>query len=434
MTPSVHITETMLSSVLLQLIVIIAAARIMHTLFRRLGQPGVVGEIVAGLLLGPSLLGHVFPALSEAIFGTGPQPTISVLSQIGLILLMFQIGSEFAFHRLQAPRLRAIALVVAISSVSVPFLAGFVVGQMSAATLAPTIDANIFSLFCGIAMAITAVPILGRILVQYDLADSNVGIIAIGAAALNDVAGWVLLACISAYATAQLSIPYIVAHLGGLLMLAACLRQFGAPVADWLMARFAVNEGRLPINLVAIMIVLMFALALITQALGIFAIFGGLAAGWMVHRHRAFVDAWRAQVGQFVIVFFLPIFFTYTGLKTDLGAISMQQLPWLVAICLVAILAKLVPVYIAARACGLSQHDSLTLGTLMNTRGLMELIVLNVGLELGFMSDAMFTMLVVMAIVTTLMAGPVLRLLLRAAVPSNGQSVRTGDAGMKEVA
>ncbi|AUW60246.1 potassium transporter Kef [Sphingobium sp. SCG-1] len=412
MTASIHQTEHLLFTVLLQLIVMIGAARLMHGLFRKIGQPGVVGEIVAGLLLGPSLFGHLFPQASLTLFGSRPEPSITVLSQIGLILLMFQIGSEFEFGRLRVPRLRNTTLFVAATSILAPLAIGVAIGRLSAATLAPGIDPLVYSLFCGVAVAITAVPILGRILSEYGMMRTDVGIIAISAAAINDVVGWVLLACISAFATAQLSGAYLLLHLGGLLLFVTALRFVGVPLAEWLVARFPIVDGRLQPNLIAILLAIMFALAICTYSLGIFAIFGGFAAGLLFHKHRALVDAWHHQVGQFVLVFFLPIFFTFTGLRTDLlGLTSATELQWLAIVCVLAIVAKIVPVYLAGRANGLPHHDSMLLGTLMNTRALMELIVLNIGYDLGFLPKSMFTILVVMAVVTTVMTGPILRVL-----------------------
>ncbi|AOR75337.1 cation:proton antiporter [Novosphingobium resinovorum] len=412
MTGSTHQSEMLLFTVLLQLIVMIGAARLMHGLFRRMGQPGVVGEIVAGLLLGPSLFGHFFPGVSLSLFGAKPEPAITVLSQIGLILLMFQIGSEFEFGRLKAARLHRTTIAVAVASILVPFLAGIGIGRLSASSLAPGVDSFVYSLFCGVAVAITAVPILGRILGEYGLTRSDVGIVAISAAAVNDVVGWLLLAGIAAFAAAQLSVTYLALHLGGLALFLFALRFVAAPLCDRLVARLPLRDGAIPPHVLAILLIVIFTLALCTFALGIFAIFGGFAAGLLFHRHRPLVEAWNAQVGQFVLVFFLPVFFTFTGLRTNLLGLSTgPELAWLAAVCLIAVLAKIVPVYCAGRANGLPHHESLTLGALMNTRGLMELIVLNVGYDLGFLPRSMFTILVVMAVVTTVMTGPILRAL-----------------------
>jgi Kef-type K+ transport system membrane component KefB len=412
MTASVHTTESLLFHVLLQLIVIIAAARAGNVLFRAIGQPGAVGEIVAGLLLGPSLFGHLFPQLAAGLFGAKPDPAISILSQIGLVLLMFQIGCGFAFERLHEARVRRIALAVSLPSVVVPFGLGVAIGRLSADSLAPAIDPLTYSLFCGVALAITAVPILGRILVEHRMERTEIGVIAIAAATFNDVAGWLMLAFVSAYATAHLTGASVVWQLGGLVLFIAALRYVLAPLVDRLVVRLPLVDGALPPNLLAAILCLMFALALCTYALGIFAIFGGFAAGLLFHRHHAVAAAWQKQVGQFVLTFFLPIFFTFTGLRTNLLGLTVADLPWLLLILAAAVGGKIVPVALAARSAGLETRPALTLGALMNTRALMELIVLNVGYELGFLPQAMFTMLVFMAVTTTLMTGPLLRLLL----------------------
>jgi len=199
---------------------------------------------------------------------------------------------------------------------------------------------------------------------------------------------------------------------GGLLLFFAVLRLLLAPLTDRLVRRFPVKDGLMPPNLVAILIGLAFLLAICTFRLGIFAIFGGFAAGLLFHRHREIAAAWSRQVGGFVLVFFLPIFFTFTGLRTNLLGLGMADLPWLALILAAAILGKVVPAYLAARGAGFAARPALALGALMNTRALMELIVLTIGHELGFLPQAMFTMLVVMAVVTTLMTGPLLRFLL----------------------
>lgn len=411
MTSSVHATEELLFSVLLQLIVMIGAARIMHLVARRLGQPGAVGEIVAGLMLGPSLLGTLAPGVSLALFGAKPAESITVLSQIGLTLLMFQIGASFEFGHLKERRYRRAASAVAAASLVVPLALGLAIGLASAERLAPDIDRVTYSLFVAVALAITALPILGRILVQFGLERHPVGVVAIAAAAVNDLIGWVLLALVSAYAAALLSVNGALLQLGGLIVLALVARFALVPLVDRLVRRWPVVGGDLSPTLIALVLALIFGLAIATFKLGVFAIFGGFLAGTLFHRHTDFVEAWRRQIGVFVLVFFLPIFFTFTGLRTDVFALS-GDLDWLAVVLAAAILGKIVPVYVAARTTGFSGAEAATLGTLMNTRALMELIVLNVGYELGFLPPSMFAMLVVMAVVTTLMSGPLLRLLL----------------------
>ncbi len=411
---SVNQTENLLFVTLLQLIVMVGAARLLHTFFRRRGQPGVIGEIVAGLLLGPSLFGHYFPEVSRSLFGDHASAPITMISQIGLILLMFQIGTEFEFGHLTAARNLRGAILVTILSISVPLATGFLLGRWCAPSLAPGIDAVSFSLFCGLGLAITAVPILGRILRQYGLTQSAVGVVAISAAALNDVIGWLLLSALSAHATARFTSGAFLIQCGGLVILAAGLWFFAVPATGRLLRRFPVVGGELQPNLMASVVCIIFALGACTYRLGIFAIFGGFLAGVLFHRETAFVAAWRRQVGHFVLVFFLPVFFTYTGLRTDLlGLTTVADWEWLAVVLVAAAGSKLVPVYFAGRLSGFGRGESAMLATLMNTRALMELIVLNIGLDLGLIPPKVFTMFVIMAVFTTLTAGPLLTRLLR---------------------
>jgi Kef-type K+ transport system membrane component KefB len=413
MNTSINETENLLFITLLQLIVMVGAARYMHTVFRRLGQPGVIGEIFAGLLLGPSLVGHFFPQASLALFGQHASAPITIISQIGLILLMFQIGMDFEFGHLSTRRNRRATIAVTIFSVGVPLTVGIVLGRLSAPAMAQGIDPVRYSLFLGLGLAITAVPILGRILRQYGLTQTEIGVVAISAAAINDVIGWLLLSVVSAYAASTFSGAHLLFQLGGLLVFVVILWFVLRPLASRLVTRFQAHDGDMNPNLMAIVICLIFVLGICTYRLGIFAIFGGFACGILFHRYPEFVNAWRRQVGRFVLVFFLPVFFTYTGLRTNvLGLSSAADWEWLAIILSAAILSKIVPVYFVGRACGFNRNESSILGTLMNTRALMELIVLNIGFDLKLIPQKVFTMLVIMAVLTTLMAGPLLKRLL----------------------
>lgn len=412
MTASAQGAEAALVSVLIQLIVMIAAARGLNTLFRKLGQPGVIGEIMAGLILGPSLFGHLFPGAALALFGAAPAPAINMISQIGLTLLMFQIGMDFEFGLLASGRNRRAVTAVAFASVATPLALGVSLGWLAAPILAGGTDRLAFSLFTGVALAITAVPILGRILREFDLTRTRIGVVAISAAAMNDLAGWVMLAAISTYAAARFTGAGLAVQLGGLAAL-GLLCRFGLwPACAWLVRKLPLRNGDLAPNLMAVVLVLVMALAICTAKLGVFAIFGGFAAGLLFHRHAAFVAAWRRQVGQFVLVFFLPVFFTFTGLRTNVLGLAAGDLQWLMLILAVAVLGKLVPVYVAGRLTGFDRDEAAILATLMNTRALMELIVLNVGYDLGVVPQKVFTMLVIMAVATTVMTGPLLRMLL----------------------
>jgi K+:H+ antiporter len=420
---SVHAAESLLFTTLLQLIVMIGAARAGNQMLRRFGQPGVIGEIVAGLLLGPSLFGHFFPEASIALFGASTSAPVTVISQIGLVLLMFQIGMDFEFGHLVRPKNRNGTMSIAAASVAVPFALGFGIGQLSAPYLAPHIDPLTYSLFCGVGLAITAVPILGRILREFDLTRTEIGVVAISAAAVNDVTGWVLLAGISAYASARFSTEAIGLQVGGILLLGAFSWFVLRRLVNWLLAKMPVEDGHVPPNLMTVIVCLVFMMGICTYELGIFTIFGGFLAGLLFHRDKKFVEAWRAQIGKFVLVFFLPVFFTYTGLRTNvLGLVGASDWQWLAVILAAAILGKIIPVYIAGRISGFSHQESTILGSLMNTRALMELIVLNIGFDMGFIPQNVFTMLVIMAVVTTVMTGPLLRVLL----PRAGYAIPRG--------
>jgi Kef-type K+ transport system membrane component KefB len=271
-----------------------------------------------------------------------------------------------------------------------------------------------YSSFLAVAMAITAVPTLGRILRELDLTRTRLGVVTITAAAINDVAGWILLAIISAAATSRFSFWVTAAQFGGIVSLCLLLWWGGRPAVNYLLRRQPVADGNVSPVLMSIVLALLFFCAMCTYALGIFAIFGGFAAGLLFHEHRAFVEAWRRQVGQFVLVFFLPVFFTYSGLRTNvLGLTTILDWEWCMIILSVACISKVVPVYFAARQTGLSYSDALSCGVLMNTRALMELIVLNVGYELGYIPQSVFTMMVLMAIASTFMTVPLIRIIHR---------------------
>jgi Kef-type K+ transport system membrane component KefB len=403
-------TELLLVSVLIQLIIMVGAARVMNIVFHRLGQPGVVGEIVAGLMLGPSLFGHFCPGLAAQFFGAKPSPAIVILSQLGLILLMFQIGMGFEFGRLRQARARKAILAVSAISVAAPFGCGIALGFASHGVFAAGIPPVVYGLFCGVAMAITAVPILGRILVAYGLAQHELGVLAISAAALNDITGWILLGIVSALATTGFVPEATGWQLAGIAAFALVSFFVLRPLAAAVLRAMPLQDGEIPPSLLTIMLVLV-ALGICTFSLGIFGIFGGFAAGLLVHHDKAFAAAWRRQVGGFVMIFFLPIFFTFTGLHTNvLGLTGATDWMWTLIFVVAAIASKILPITAVATACGYTVLEGLLTGVLMNTRALMELIVLNIGLETGFLPQKVFTMLVIMAVVTTVMTGPLLTL------------------------
>jgi Kef-type K+ transport system membrane component KefB len=405
-----HQTERVLAMTLLQLTVILLSARVMHVLARRVGQPGVVGEILAGLMLGPCVLGALCPGFVQSLFGATPPLPMTILSQIGLILLMFQIGTEFRLDLLRGARDRRAVVGVALASVTVPLLTGLATGWMSAEALAPKVNPLAYSLFVGTALAITAVPVLGRILRELDLGRTQVGAVSLAAAAINDVVGWSLLAGISAFTTASFSWLQTGLQLGGIVALFVFAITAGRPLCAALVRRLPPSEGELSPNLLVIALAVVFCAGIATYELGVFVIFGGFLVGVLFHDQSSLVKAWDHQVGRFVEVFFLPIFFTLSGLRADISGFSSgHEWVWFGVLLACAVASKTLPAYLAARAFGLAQRDAASVGVLMNTRGLMELIVLNVGYDLGVLPKNAFSMLTIVAILTNLMTTPLLR-------------------------
>lgn len=409
--PSVHATENLLFFTLLQLVIILLAARLGGSLARRLGQARVVGEIIVGLLLGPSLFGALAPDTFQYVFHSVSSTPVTIMSQIGLILLMFQIGLDFDFSHLQERRnAKAVVLVAALGLV-VPFLLGLAVGRASHEALAPEVNPLGYSLFLATALSITAVPVLGRIMVEFGLTRTPLGVITITAAAINDVVGWVTLAAITALTLSAFSFSDMLRNLGWLLVYTVVCWWGLRPALRWLLARYVSHADDLPQTLLAILLALIFLSAMATYQIGIFAIFGGFMLGVLLHEEHAFVAAWKAKIADFVSVFFLPIFFTYTGLRTNIGALDSGHLwLWCLIVLGAATLGKFGGCYLGARWAGRPATESHIIAVMMNTRGLMELIVINVGYDLGVIPPSVFTMLVIMAVVSTLIAAPALRL------------------------
>jgi Kef-type K+ transport system membrane component KefB len=402
--------ERLVSFTLVELVAILIAARVAGKIAHWLGQPRVVGEIVAGLLLGPSLFGRVFPNQFDFVFHSiSPVPMI-ILSQIGLCLLMFQIGLEFDFSQLKQKTNRTLVSAISIAGIALPFALGWFVGVWSQTTLAPDVPPLGYKLFLSVALSITAIPILGRIMMELGITKTTLGVIAITSAAVNDVVGWTLLAVVSALTVAQFSVGHFSIQLS---LLAAYLLLWILlirPLLNRTIAAFGVKSDHLPHDLLAIIIVVIFASGLITFELGVFVIFGGFIAGMMLHDNAPFVAAWKKTVSHFVTVFFLPIFFTFTGLRTNVhGLDSVVLWSWCGIIVAAATGGKFVGCGIAARWCGMSWAESGCLGIMMNTRALMELVVINIGYDLGVIPPNVFTMLVLMAVFSTIITAPALR-------------------------
>ncbi len=394
---------------LLQLAVIIAASRLSGMLFRRLGQPQVCGEIAAGLILGPSLFGKFFPGLSARVFDPSVGPIFNIISQVGLVLMMFLIGMEFEFGHLKQNR--HTALSVSIGGILAPFGLGIWLGYYLHPRLGLGGNWIFFALFMATAMSITAIPTLGRIMIELELNRSVMGSLTITAAAIGDAVGWVLLALVTAISKSAFDLWAFARMVGGVLAFATVMFLAVRPLAiRWIPYALRRGSGQLSLNSLAAVLIVVFLCAITTNLIGIFSIFGAFLLGAVLYDQTDFVTAVRNRLNDFVTVFFVPIFFTYTGLRTDVGSMAGGELWVMCGLVLAASMAgKLGGCAFAARWNGMSWRDSSMIGVMMNTRGLMELIVINIGFELGIIPRSVFFMLVFMAIVTTYMTAPVLR-------------------------
>lgn len=394
---------------LVQMIVIILAARALGAAFRRLRQPAVSGEIVAGILLGPSLLGLLWPEAQLFLFPPASLQTLQLLSQLGVILFMFVVGIELDIQHLRSKA--PAAVLVSHASIVVPFFLGVMLSLLIYRTLAPPdVGFTAFALFMGIAMSITAFPVLARIIEERALTRSSLGVIALACAAVDDLTAWCLLAVVVAVVKAEGWVAALITVLMALTFVAVMLWLVRPQMAR--LVREEIGQERHSRSLVAWVLVFVLASALFTETIGIHALFGAFLAGVVMPsspRLRAFL---RERLETFSGVFLLPLFFAFTGLRTQIGLLS-DPVSWLlgIAVIAVAIVGKLGGGMLAARWAGMSWRNAAAIGTLMNTRGLIELIVLNIGYDLGILPPRIFTMMVLMALVTTFMTGPLLTLL-----------------------
>ena len=391
-----------------QIAVILIVARFVGWLFRKLHQPHVIGEMVAGILLGPSLLGWIAPTISAALFPPASLGSLNSLSQIGLLLFMFLVGLELDLKQLR--ELGRAAIITSQASILAPFILGFLLAVYLYPRVSdPSVNFTGFALFMSIAMSITAFPVLARILAERDLLRTKVGALAIACAAVNDVTAWCILAGIVVLVRASgLPLPLWMT-LAGLGVFLLVMLFVVKPSLRKLVTLFE-KRGMLTHDSLALILLLTLAAGWVTESLGLHALFGAFLAGVIMPRHREFTHEIWQRLESLTVVLLLPLYFAFTGLRSSFLLIVGQGMwGYFLVIFALAVVGKFGGSLAAAKVSGLSWREAAAVGVLMNTRGLVELIILNVGLDLGVLSPALFSVMVLMALVTTFMTSPLLR-------------------------
>jgi Kef-type K+ transport system membrane component KefB len=392
---------------LVALAAVLITGRLLARLFVYLGQPPVIGEVVAGIVLGPSLLGRVWPEAYAFLLPSSVAAPLGLVAQLGVVLYMFLVGLELDAGRLRARAHASVA--ISHASIVAPFLLGVGLALPLYPRLAPAgVPFTSFALFLGVALSVTAFPVLARILTDRGLARTELGLVALGCAAADDVTAWCLLAFVVGVAQAR---PEAALLVGGLaLAYLAFMVLVVRPVAVRLARRW--DDGAVDRGVVAGVLAALLLSTLATEAIGLHAVFGAFLLGAVIPHDSALARALTRRLEDVATVLLLPAFFAYTGMRTQIGLVSSGA-DWLACgiILLAATAGKFGGTLVAGRVTGLGWRTSAALGVLMNTRGLMELIVLNVGLDLGVISPALFAMMVLMAVVTTMATGPLLALL-----------------------
>lgn len=392
----------------LQLAVVLAACRVVGWLFQRIGQPKVVGEMFAGIMLGPSLLGWISPRASAYLFPASSLGFLNALSQVGVIVFMFLVGLGINPKELKKHGHAAVVLTSHVS-ITAPFvLAAFLALYLYPRLSDDSVAFSSFALFMGAAMSITAFPVLARILDEGNMLGSRLGTLAVACAAVNDVTGWCILAYIVVLVRAAHASTSIWITLGGIVVFGVAM-IYGVRHLLHGFERVYGKKGALSENLMALMMLLVLASALFTEYLGIHLLFGAFLMGAIMPKEKRFVRYVLDRFETITITLLLPLFFAFTGLRTDITTIRTPAM-WMycVLIILVATLGKLGGSMLASWLSGMPAREAAGLGTLMNTRGLMELVILNIGLDIGVISPALFSMMVVMALFTTFMTRPLL--------------------------
>ncbi|MFN8322680.1 MAG: cation:proton antiporter [Chitinophagales bacterium] len=409
-----HLNESLthpLAIMLMQIIVILSVARSVGYLFSKIGQQSVIGEITAGIILGPSLLGWVAPGIFSFLFPAASLPNLQLLSQIGLVLFMFIIGLELDIDTIR--KRAGEAILVSHVSIVFPYFLGVMLAYFLYQSYAPAhISFIAFALFMGIAMSITAFPVLARILKERNMTKTPVGSMAIISAAIGDVTAWCILPFVIAIARAgDISNAWFSIFMAAIYVIV--MLMVIKPLLQKLSERFF-SDGNIHSNFTAVVFLMLLVSAYTAEVIGIHALFGAFLAGAVMPANFSLRNLFTERIEDVSTFLLMPLFFAFTGLRTQIGLLNEPHL-WAVCavIILMAVAGKFWGSAVSARLIGQSWKDSLSIGILMNTRGLMELIVLNIGYDLGILKPEVFTIMVFMALATTFMTAPALNLIER---------------------
>ncbi len=399
-----------LFTLVLQIAVVLAVCRLVGELFRKIHQPRVVGEMFAGIMLGPSLLGWLAPHFSSYLFPASSLGFLNALSQVGVVVFMFLVG--LGINPRELKKQGHAAVLTSHVSITAPFvLAAFLSLYLYPRLSDDSVAFTNFALFMGAAMSITAFPVLARILAERNMLGSRLGTVAIACAAVDDVTGWCILAYIVVLIRSAHSSTSIWTTIGGIVVFGLVM-IYGVRRLLRGYERVYKAKGELSENLMALMLLLVLISALCTEYLGIHLLFGAFLMGAIMPKQRHFVRYVLDRFETITVTLLLPLFFAFTGLRTNIGLVKGPEM-WMYCglIILVATVGKLGGSTLASWLTGIPLREAAGLGTLMNTRGLMELVILNIGLDIGVISPALFSMMVIMALVTTFMTTPVLALI-----------------------
>jgi Kef-type K+ transport system membrane component KefB len=418
-----------LTKLVLQIALILAACRVVGSLFQKIRQPRVVGEMFAGIMLGPSLLGWLAPRASEFLFPVGSLGAMNALSQVGLVIFMFLVGLHT--HPNELKRQGRASVLTAHVGIAIPlFLAAFLAHYLYPKVSDDSVSFISFALFLGAAMSITAFPVLARILTERKLMHTRLGTLAVACAAVGDATGWCILAYIVVLVRAGQTTHSIWLTLFGSLAFIAAMGVVVRPLLQVFDKVFH-RDGDLSDNMIAALVLLILGSAIFTEWVGIHLLFGAFGAGVVMPKDPKFVRYILGKFESVTVVLLLPLFFVHTGLRTSIGTIEGTAMwGYCLLIIAVATVGKLGGSMIAAMLAGMPVRESAGLGVLMNTRGLMELVILNIGLDIKVISPALFSMMVMMALATTFMTTPLLEWVCPAAIlkPVPESAVREGSA------